>query len=140
MNILALDYGLQRIGASIGSTESGIAFTRPAFQNCCGLLDKIQQLLESEEIHHILLGLPLKRDGEPGDIDESLQRFYSQLTDKTNLTIEWSNEQYTSIMADVKIRELQLKRSEREEVRKSGEKDSIAAQILLQEWLDEYNT
>jgi putative Holliday junction resolvase len=137
MNVLAIDFGLQRIGLSLGSTESGIAFTRPALQNCCAVINSLMTILTDEEIHHILLGLPLKRDGRPGDIDDALQGFYHQLSDKTNLTIEWSDERYTSKIADVKIRDLDLKKSKRVEIRKSGEKDSIAAQVLLQEWLDE---
>lgn len=137
MNVLAIDFGLQRIGLAVGSTESGIAFTRPAVQNCCGVVDSIVKLMEEEEIHHILLGLPLKRDNEVGDIDDALQSFSHQLSGRTNLTVEWINERYSSKIADTKISELRLKKSEREEVRKSGEKDSIAAQVLLQEWLDE---
>jgi putative Holliday junction resolvase len=137
MNVLSIDFGLQRIGLAIGSTESGIAFTRPAVQNCCGVVDTIVSLMEKEEVHHLLLGLPLKRDNAPGDIDDALQGFSHQLSDRTNLTVEWINERYSSKIADVKINDLNLKKSEREEVRKSGEKDSIAAQFLLQEWLDD---
>ncbi len=137
MNVLAIDFGLQRIGLAFASTESGVAFTRPALQNCCGVIDTLVKQMEEEQIHHILLGLPLKRDNAPGDIDDALQSFSHQLSDRTNLTVEWINERYSSKMADIKIQELQLKKTVREDLRKSGEKDSMSAQILLQEWLEE---
>lgn len=137
MNILAIDFGTQRIGLAVGSTESGIAFTRPALENCCSVMDQLVQVMEQESIHQILLGLPLQKDGEPGSIDDALQAFASKLTQKTNTPIEWVNEQFSSKLADRKLKSLSMAKKKREEARKSGARDSMAAQVLLQEWLDE---
>lgn len=136
MNVLALDYGLKRIGIAVGSTESGIAFTRPPLVNDTYTVDRLLEILQEEDIHQILLGLPLKHSGEKGDIQDDIAVFVQKLNERTDVPIEWVNERFTTKMAQKKLDELQLKASEKIHARKSGERDSMAAQVMLQEWLD----
>jgi putative Holliday junction resolvase len=132
MNVLALDFGLKRIGVAVGSTVSGIAFLRDVLPNDSETLQNLQNLLEHEKVGKILVGMPFKRDGSAGDIEASLQVFLESIR-AFEIPLELVDERYTSKMAREKQKDLHLTRSERREP-----VDSIAAQIFLQEWLDDH--
>jgi len=131
MNVLALDFGLKRIGLSVGSTESGIAFVRDVLMNDADCFQSLDALVDQEHIAHILVGMPYKRDGASGDIHGELTSFLEELKSRYSLPIVLFDERYTSKMAREKLKDLELTKSERKEPI-----DSFAAQILLQEWLE----
>jgi len=132
MNVLALDFGLKRIGVAVGSTESGIAFAREILLNDAVLFQSLDKLLKKEHIQKIVLGTPLKRDGSEGDIDTELSMFLKSL-EMFDLPVELMDERYTSKMARIKMKDLHLRKTERKDPI-----DSFAAQILLQEWLESH--
>jgi putative Holliday junction resolvase len=95
-------------------------------------LQNLQKLLEQENVGKILVGMPFKRDGSAGDIEGMLQVFLESLR-AFALPLVLVDERYTSKMAREKQKDLHLTRTERREP-----VDSIAAQIFLQEWLDDH--
>ena len=131
MNLLCLDFGLKRIGVAVGSTESGIAFARDILSNDGQLFEKLRDCLEAENIEKILVGMPYKRDGSEGDIQDSLQHFIDELKQRFGLPVELIDERYTSKIAAGKLHEVGMKASDQK-----GILDSVAAQVMLQEWLE----
>jgi len=129
--LLALDFGLKRIGVALGDTDSGIAFPREVLLQSDSLIDEILQMVDQESVSVILIGNPLKRDGQPGDIDEALQAFAQQLQQQFSGEIIFVDERFTSKMATQRLHDIDLS-----EKQQRGMKDSLAAQIMLQEWLD----
>lgn len=134
-DVLALDFGLKRIGVALGSTHSGIAFSRDLIPHDDQALRKVFDLIESESVKTLLIGNPLKRDGEAGDIDEDLQHFVSQLRKGTDADIHLVDERYTSKIASQKLHHIDVPERQQREL-----KDSLAAQIILQQWLDQYSS
>lgn len=132
MNILCIDFGLKRIGMAVGSTESGIAFPREVLLNDEKLFENLSKTITEDSIHEILVGMPLKRDMTPGDIDDKLQKFVAQLKSRFALPVELIDERYTSKIAEAKLHEIGMNAKDQKSV-----SDSTAAQVILQEWLDD---
>ncbi|MDP2691548.1 MAG: Holliday junction resolvase RuvX [bacterium] len=132
MNVLALDFGLKRIGTAVGSTESGIAFARAVLKNTDFLYEDVGKIILHDQIEQILLGMPYRQRGEVGTIHDELMDFYDELMDRFDLPIEMIDERYTSKMAIQKLHDMGMKAREQR-----GHVDSLAAQHFLQEWLDE---
>lgn len=130
MFILALDFGLKRIGVAVGSTDTGMAFPRDPIANDEHTFDHIGATVPNDRIGKILVGNPLKRDGAPGDIDEALRQFRAELKIRFGIPVELVDERYTS-----KIASQMLARSGI--TAKAGKKlqDSIAAQVILEGYL-----
>jgi putative Holliday junction resolvase len=129
--LLSLDFGLKRIGVAVGSTDSGVAFPREVILNDHRVFENIGDIIAKDHVEKILVGNPLKRDGAPGDIVAKLRQFVQQLKARWKLPIELVDERYTSKIADRKLAAAGISQ-------KAGKQfqDSIAAQVVLQEYLE----
>jgi putative Holliday junction resolvase len=131
MRLIGLDHGSRRIGVAIGDTETRLAFARPALQrtNAEADLRAIGQLARTERTQTVILGLPCNMDGSEG-LQAAAARAFGQRLAAIGLTVEYQDERLTSWQAA----ELIGPRRGRE--RRSGELDSAAARLILQEYLD----
>lgn len=134
MKYLALDYGERRVGVAVSDPGGAMAFARDFLENSGqeDLLVKITTLCEQEGIHRIILGLPLHTDGQEGERVKATRDF-AELLKKTlpQIELEFFDERFTTKWATHKLREAGIKAKEQK-----GKKDSLAAQILLQTYLD----
>jgi putative holliday junction resolvase len=135
---LAIDYGEKRIGIAISDIDKSIAFPRDHILNDNKLLQKILVLIKEETIDRIILGYPinLKSEKTPQtlkveDFKNELEQFLSGKDIKAEIIL--FDERLTSSIAESYMTEMGLKKSRRQE---KGLVDSIAAQILLQGYLD----
>jgi putative Holliday junction resolvase len=130
--IVALDHGSRRIGVAVGETETGMAFARPAIRrrSVAVDIDTISTIVRDEEAELVLLGLPLNMDGSEGPQAAAARDFGERLA-AIGLTIAFADERLTSWQA-----EEQLASEGRRPSRQSGELDSAAARLILQEYLD----
>jgi putative Holliday junction resolvase len=130
--IVALDHGSRRIGVAVGDTETGMAFARPAIRrrSVAVDIDTISTIVRDEEAELVLLGLPLNMDGSEGPQAAAARDFGERLA-AIGLTIAFADERLTSWQA-----EEQLASEGRRPSRQSGELDSAAARLILQEYLD----
>ena len=120
--ILGIDYGEKRIGLAVSdesrtfAREFGILSPKDFWQ-------QINQLILDNQINLIVLGWPLSMSGEDTKKTEEVASFKEQVAKKTGLPIEIIDERLSSQMAENII---------------GGNKnvDSLAAQILLQNYLD----
>ncbi len=133
MRILALDHGTRRIGVAVADTETGIAFTRPALRGR-GLerdAEATVGLARDEGVELVVLGLPLNMDGSEGHQAALVRRFGERLA-MAGVRIEYADERLSSWEAGERIAA-----SGRRSTRRGGEIDSTAAQIVLQQYLDD---
>lgn len=135
---LAIDYGEKRIGVAISDHDKSIAFPRDHVLNDSKLFQKILVLIKEERIEKIILGYPINLNSEktPQTLKvESFKKELEQFLSKNELKTEvvLFDERLTSSMAESYITEMGLKKSKRQE---KGLIDSIAAQVLLQGYLD----
>jgi putative Holliday junction resolvase len=129
---MALDHGSRRIGVAVGDSVTGMAFARPAIQrrNQAVDFDTISALARDEEAELVVVGLPRNMDGSEGPQAAAARRFGEQLV-AIGLQVAYVDERLTSWQATE-----QLAAEGRRARRQSGEVDSAAARLILQEYLD----
>jgi putative Holliday junction resolvase len=130
--VIGLDHGSRRIGVAVGSEETGQAFPRPAMlrRSVVRDLEQIAALAGAEGTTRVVLGLPRNMDGSEGPQAAAARAFGARLT-AIGLEVEFSDERLTSWQAGDR-----LAAAGRRPERRTGEKDSAAACLILQEWLD----
>jgi putative Holliday junction resolvase len=130
--LLALDHGSRRIGVAVGDTETGMAFARPALQrrNEERDLAVIGDLCTSEGADLVIIGLPLNMDGSEGEQAAVARAFGDRLVG-IGLAVAYEDERLTSWEAGERIAE-----AGRRARRGSGDLDSTAARLILQQYLD----
>ena len=130
--VIGLDHGSRRIGVAVGNEETGQAFARPALRrtNEAADLEQIAALARAEATIRVVLGLPRNMDGSEGPQAASARGFGAQLN-AIGLEVVFVDERLTSWQAGE-----QLTASGRNPRRASGERDSTAARLILQEYLD----
>ncbi len=129
MKILALDYGKRRVGLALGDTETRIAVGKGILEGLSQnkLITKIKAVVELEKIDRVLLGLPLTMAGQPTAVTEELQRFVEKLRNHVTVPVQTLDERFTSKLADTLLAEIPSSKRKQ---------DQVAAQILLQNYLD----
>jgi putative holliday junction resolvase len=130
--IIGLDHGSRRIGIAVGDTETAMAFARPALRRTREAADlaAVIALAQAEGTIRTIVGLPRNMDGTEGSQAAAARAFGDQLT-KLGLAVEYVDERLTSWQAAE-----QIAPGGKRPVRASGELDSAAAALILQEYLD----
>ena len=130
--LVALDHGSRRIGVAVGNTETGMAFARPALRrrNEERDLAVIGELCASEDADLIIIGLPLNMDGSEGEQAATARAFGDRLVG-IGLEVAYEDERLTSWEAGERMAE-----AGRRARRGSGDLDSTAARLILQQYLD----
>lgn len=135
---LALDFGLKRIGVAISDENKLIAFPRNYLKNDRGILEKIIELANEENVSKIIIGLPLNLKSQETVITKKAKEFGDKLyktikLKKINIDIVFFDERLTSSLAKTKMVNSDYNRKKRKE---KGTLDSLSAQIILQDYLD----
>ena len=74
---------------------------------------------------------PINLDGKQGPAAKKVQAFTTKLTGKLSIPVNMWDERLTTCMAERALLEADMRRARRKEVR-----DKVAAQIILQGYLD----
>jgi putative Holliday junction resolvase len=127
--ILAFDFGLKRIGIAVGEPELGTAHPLPAI--AAPGFDMIAKLVSEWRPAALVVGLPVAEQGiHP--LARRVERFARQLEGRFRLPVARIDERFTSVEAESRLRGT---------TKKSGMKktsiDSVAAQLILEQYLDE---
>jgi putative Holliday junction resolvase len=130
--LIGLDHGSRRIGVAIGDTETGMAFARAAIlrRNLETDLAAIETLADVESAELVVIGLPLNMDGTEGGQAASARAFGERLVAR-GMRIAYEDERLSSWEAGERLAE-----AGRRPRRESGEMDSTAARLILQQYLD----
>jgi putative Holliday junction resolvase len=132
--ILAIDYGQKRVGLALSDPLRIFAYPFKTLINDANFLNTLTSILTENSVSIILLGYPLKENGERSSSTVLVEKFMDELKNITSLPIILRDERYTSEMAKTRIIESVPGRKKR---RDKGLVDRNAASILLQEYLEE---
>lgn len=132
--ILAIDFGLKRIGLALSDPLKIFAYPFKTIQNDKNTLSNITTVIKANGVNLILLGYPLKEDGSKTDVTEQIEKFKEQLVSSTKLPVLFRDERYTSSIAKMHVIASVTSRKKR---RDKGLIDKNAASIILQDYLDE---
>lgn len=131
---LGLDVGRRRIGVA-GCDQTGLIAAgittrvRGSFEEDVAFF---QRLVQEREIEILIVGLPYCLDGSLGAQAQQVQKFSRRLSQALELPVDYVDERLTSVEA-----QNQLKAQKRFSAYNKGLIDQQAAQIILQQWLDQ---
>lgn len=130
--LIGLDHGSRRIGVAVGDTETGIAFPRPALRtrSSAAAVEAVMQLAADEDATTVVIGLPYLTDGSEG-AQAALVRAFGERLRRIGLEVIYEDERLSSWAAGQGLAE-----GGRRPPRESGEIDSAAARLILQQYLD----
>lgn len=132
MRILCLDYGKKRTGIAVSDPMRLIATALETVETK-DLMTKLRQYFAVEEVGQVLIGYPLNLDGSATDATPLVEGFIRAFKNVfPKMPIEKVDERNSSSAASVAISGMGLRKKERE---KKGIIDSVAAVMLLQEWM-----
>lgn len=131
---MGFDFGTVRIGVAVGETLTGLAhpLTMIPSEPVAQRFEQIGALLAEWQPHQIIVGLPTSLDGSAHEMTQRCRRFGNQLHGRFNLPVDWVDERLSSAEAAQRLQ--QAGKSARDS---KDHIDAIAAQILLQQWLDQ---
>jgi putative Holliday junction resolvase len=93
--------------------------------------EAIAALALEHEVTAVVVGLPLNMDGSRGPMAEEAEAFAALVKEKTGLSVHAWDERLSSKQADKAMLRANLSRKKRKK-----RIDGLAAQIVLQSWLD----
>ena len=117
--ILAFDFGERRIGVAVGNTITKTSEPLKIIQekNQDDKFQAIEQLIQEWQPQLLVVGLPTHPDGAEHEMTQKAKRFGNQLHGRFQKEVVWVDERYTSVSVD-------------------GGNDALAAQLILQQYLD----
>lgn len=134
---ICLDYGDRRIGIAFSDLTGTIASAYEVYQRTS--LDEdikhILKLIQEKGANKIILGLPLNADGTEGERAHLTRSFGDLLSKTCKLEVIYCDERYSSLEAEEILKEARLPWQERKKIL-----DKVAAQIILQDYLNTINT
>ncbi len=126
--ILGIDYGAQRVGVALSDDGRSVAFPKTIFKNDGRLLDALAELVEMEQVDHVVLGESDNPAGGMNTIVRRIRLFRAALEVRLGLPIELVSEAYSSAEA--------RRAPEGGEAKLGAPVDASAAAIILQSYLD----
>ncbi|HET7669138.1 MAG TPA: Holliday junction resolvase RuvX [Burkholderiales bacterium] len=121
--VLAFDFGLKRIGVAVGEPELGTAHPLPPI--AAPGFDSIQKLIAEWRPSQIVVGLPVAENGEH-PLAKRVERFARQIEGRFRVPVARVDERFSSVEAESRLRGA-----------KSKSVDSIAAQLILEQYFDQ---
>jgi putative Holliday junction resolvase len=133
--VLGIDYGSRRIGLAVGDLQTRLA---TPLETLGGRNDPtrdaraVADLAVREEISRFVVGLPLNLDsGTDSEQTRITRKFAEELARLTGKPVHLQDERLSSFAAQEALNEGQVPARSRK-----GLSDRIAAQKILQAWLD----
>jgi putative Holliday junction resolvase len=129
---MSIDYGEKRLGIAVTDPLNIFAYPLTTLDNDARLTANILKLIAEYNVTKIIIGNPLKENGEESKVSPVVKEFSRKLQSATGIDIELVDERYTSHIAQRRIIESVPTKKKR---RDKGLIDKNAAAILLEDYL-----
>ncbi len=132
MRVLGLDVGSRTIGVAV-TDELGVCahgVTTLARRGTVADVAQVAALAAKYETDQVVAGMPYDEEGQEGPRAARVRVFVEALAAHA-LNVELCDERYSTIEAEEVLLEADLSRKKRKKVI-----DQVAAQLILQRWLD----
>ncbi len=131
MRILALDWGTVRIGAAVSDPDGRIAFPLAEVIDSKDSFEEIEKIIREQEVEKILIGLPKSMSGQDTESTSKAQAFIDKVKAKTSIPVETVDERLSSVGAGRALQQQGVSEKDQRAI-----KDNVAAQLMLQQYLD----
>jgi putative Holliday junction resolvase len=131
---VGVDYGSKRIGLAVSDAGGRLALPLSTVEVRGNLRSQASAVLTAVadyDVDAFVVGLPLNMDGTEGPQVRLTRRFGEELQRATDKTVHFRDERLSSHAAAELLQPADLTRK-----KKKRRLDRIAAQVLLQEYLD----
>jgi len=131
---MGIDYGTKRIGLAIGDDDARIASPLGTVDARGGLADHVQLVLAAAgeyDVGAFVVGMPFNMDGSEGEQAKVTRRFGDGLARESGRPVYYFDERLSSHTAQELLRPAELTRKKQRKT-----EDAVAAQVILQAFLD----
>jgi putative Holliday junction resolvase len=131
--LLGVDYGTVRVGLAVSDPERRIASPLTTYERRGRDGDEryFRKLVEEEEVGRIVVGLPVHTDGSESQKSAEARKYGAWLAGVTGVPVSYFDERFTTVEAEGFLLAAGLTNK-----RRKARRDRVAAQILLQSYLD----
>jgi len=128
--VLGFDYGYKRIGVAVGQTLTGTATPLGIVRVSARTPDweAIAELIRVWQPDTLVVGMPLNMDGTEQATTHAARRFADELGAHCGLPVHTADERLTTVEARRRLAQAG---------RAVDAHDPVAAQVILEAWLDE---
>ena len=133
--IIAVDYGLKRVGLAV-CDELHISITPLNFMKADSpfFWEELISIINKEKVSAVIVGIPQRLDNEKTDVILKIEEFIDEIKKKTLLKVLTFDESFSTQRALKTMISIGKKKKNRS---KKGIKDSVAAAIILRDFLNE---
>lgn len=135
MRYLGIDLGSKTVGLAMSDTTLTIASTYKTIffkdEDYNSTINEIKDIIKEYNITKIILGLPKNMNNTLGERAEIILKYKELLEKSTGLPVIMFDERLTSVISNSILIEADMSRKKRKK-----KVDSIAAQIILQDYLN----
>lgn len=134
MKIVSIDYGKARIGMArsdaLGMLASPIGTVHE--KNFRIQLEKVAEIIKTENAEKVVYGLPLNMDGTEGETAALVREFAEKMKALTGVPYEFIDERLSTVSAHRILNDVSMSGSKK----RKNVVDTVSAVILLQAYLD----
>ncbi|MEI6498572.1 MAG: Holliday junction resolvase RuvX [bacterium] len=125
---LGIDFGKKRIGLALGVLMPHVAGVIDGELSSEIILGKILKICQENEVEKIIIGLPIRSQGEEGTLAGTIREFAADVAEFCQLPVYFEPEQYTSSEAERILVETD-NRGDKSRI------DEMAAVLLLEQFI-----
>lgn len=124
MQILAIDFGLKKVGLAIGNTltKTSMPISTIFYKSKQELFNLLEKHVVEWKPELIIIGNPLNMDQTESEMSKLAEKFSTQFSKKFNLAVELVDERLSSFEA--------------KEFAKDDNLDAMAAKLILDSWMN----
>ena len=124
MQILAIDFGLKKVGLAIGNTltKTSMPISTIFYKSKQELFNLLEKHVIEWKPEFIIIGNPLNMDQTESEMSKLAEKFSTQFSKKFNLAVKLVDERLSSFEA--------------KEFTKDDNLDAMAAKLILDSWMN----
>jgi len=133
VRVLGVDLGTARIGLALSDATGAFAspLTVIASRGRANDLARIAEVVDSNEVGQVVIGMPTTLRGEHGLAAQQAEAFARELAEQLGVPVTTWDERMTTVVAERAL----IAAGERREHRRDT-RDKVAAAVMLQSYLD----
>lgn len=133
--VVALDFGLKRIGIASGDTLTRSAHPRSTISNGPNGPDwrALDRILADTRPARIAVGEPYNADGSMSPLTEAARQFAIELNQRSSVPVDLVDERWSSQDAEERLRTQRASGERRRRVTRE-DVDAAAAAVILERW------
>lgn len=131
--LLGIDFGTKRVGVSVSDARQALSSPLHNYDRSSHQADQqfFKKVCEDYEVVGLVMGLPVHMSGDESKKSAEVRQYAKLVTKWTALPLVFQDERFSSSRAGALLMQAQMSAKQRK-----ARMDKLAAQILLQDFLD----